>query len=298
MSATPESTDASARVDVWLWAVRLFKSRNLAAEACRKGQISIAGQRVKPARQVRPGDELAVTKSDLTLTVSVRATLNRRVGAKEVATYLEDRTPEEVRAAAEERRQAVRLGAPFFDDGAGRPTKRDRRDLDEVIAEAEDRQSFYEAMNRAAARGRLAIALFCAFLSWSGIAGAADPPKRSFEPAAGAPTLQISENLSISAEKLTPETDPSTGAMSGMAASGRVIIKAKPKGAAGWVVVSCEKAVYRAEGDEIVLTGWPAVKSGAQILRATGAETIVRVARATGKWEIKGPHRIELSFGK
>lgn len=298
MSAAPESADTSARVDVWLWAVRLFKSRNLAAEACRKGQISIAGQRVKPARQVRPGDEIAVTKGDLTLTVAVRATLSRRVGAREVAAYMEDRTPEEVRAAAEERRQAARLGAPIFEEGAGRPTKRDRRDLNEVIAEAEDRQSFYEAMNRAAARARLTIALWFGFLSILGFAGAADPPKRSFEPAAGAPTLQISENLSISAEKLAPEADPATGAMTGLAASGRVIIKAKPKGAAGWVVVSCEKAVYRADGDEIVLTGWPAVKSGPQILRATGAETIVRVARATGKWEIKGPHRIELNFGK
>ena len=94
------------------------------------------------------------------------------------------------------------------------------------------------------------------------------------------------------------ETDPATGALKGLAATGGVLIKAKPKGKEQWILVSCDKAVYDPAKDEIVLTGWPAVKAGIQILRATAAETYVRVARASGKWEIVGRHKLEVSFGK
>lgn len=291
-------TPDAARIDVWLWAVRLFKTRSLAAEACRKGQVAVNGQRVKPARQVRPGDELSVTKSDLVLTVAVRAVLTRRVGAREVPAYLEDRTPEEARLVAAAARQQSREGVFDRDEGAGRPTKRERREMEDIIAEAEDRQAFLTAMQKAT-RSRFLLGLLATLLFAHAAPGwAAEPPRRSFEPSAKALTFQISENLSVSAEQLAPENDPATGAMTGMAASGRVIIKAKPNGAADFIVVSCDKATYQADGDVIVLTGWPAVKSGMQILRATAAETFVRVARASGKWEIKGPHKIELSFGK
>ena len=304
MPTNPDSTetiaapDPSARVDVWLWAVRLFKTRSAAAEACRKSQVTVNGQRVKPARQVRPGDELTVTRGDLEMTVAVRGILTRRVGAKDVPAYLEDRTPEEVRQAAAEARRLLRLGAIDREEGAGRPTKRERRELGEIMTEAEDQTSFLKAMEKAT-RSQFLMWLMAGLLGGLAAGGlAAEPPKRTFEPSPQALTLRISESLTVSAEKLAPENDPATGAMTGLAASGRVIIRAKPNGAADWITVSCDKAVYQSEGDEIVLTGWPAVKSGLQILRATAAETFVRVARTSGKWEIKGPHKIELSFGK
>ncbi|MCB1088673.1 MAG: hypothetical protein KDM63_16665, partial [Verrucomicrobiae bacterium] len=163
---------------------------------------------------------------------------------------------------------------------------------------AEERQAFMEKITKLT-RSRLALWLT---LGWLSVLAAPMPaeeaPKRTFDASDKALTLQISENLSLSAETLAPENDPATGAMTGLAASGKVIIKAKPNGAKDWITVSCDKAIYKADGDVIVLTGWPAVKSGLQILRATSAETYVRVARASGKWEIKGPHKIELNLGK
>ncbi|MCB1061689.1 MAG: RNA-binding S4 domain-containing protein [Verrucomicrobiae bacterium] len=285
----------SVRVDVWLWAVRLFKTRTLAAEACKKNQVSVNGQRVKPARQVRVGDELIVKKGALVRTVAVRALLSKRVAAKEVESYLEDRTTEEAWAAAAEARQRQKEGGLSRDDGAGRPTKKERRELDDIMVEAEEREALFRKLAKSM-KNQLLI-LF-SLVGISALAMAADPPKRSFEPSEKSVVFQLAENLSVSAEKLAPELDESTGAMKGLAASGHVIIKSKPKGAENMIVVACDKAVYQSEGDVIVLTGWPAVKSGMQILRATSEETYVRVERGTGKWAIKGPHRIDLSFGR
>lgn len=290
----------SARVDVWLWAVRLFKTRTLSGEACRKGQVRIGGQRVKPARQVRAGDEIEVAKGDLTLTVAVKDVLTRRVGAKEVPGFLEDRTPEEVREKAAEVRRRNREAALERGEGAGRPTKKDRRDLEEVMAEAEEREAHFRKLARAMKSSSLLLLLSLIFLGLGGaeIGEAADPPKRSFQASSKSVVFTISENLSVSAEKLAPATDEQTGAMTGLTASGNVLIKTKPKGANDWILVACDKATYESDGDVIVLRGWPAVKSGMQILRATSPETFVRVERATGKWSIKGPHRIDLNLGR
>lgn len=119
---------------------------------------------------------------------------------------------------------------------------------------------------------------------------------RNFTAAEGATTLKLSEQLEVSATRLAPEMDAATGQLKGLAASGDVLIRVKPDGSDNWIVVHCDKASYDLAEDVILLSGWPAVKRGVQVLRATAAETYVRVARKSGKWEIKGPHRIELSL--
>lgn len=290
-----EGAEETARVDVWLWSVRLFKTRTMAGEACKKGQVEVNGQRVKPARQVREGDEIVVTKGPMVRTVAVKEALTRRVGAKEVATYLEDRTPEEAWEKAAEIRKRNREAMPAREDGSGRPTKKDRRDLEEVMAEAEEREALLRKLARSMKTSAILLGLFLLTLASVGLA---DPPKRNFQPSQKSVVFKVSENLSVSAEKLEPATDATTGAMTGLAASGNVLIKTKPKGASDWILVACDKATYQSDGDIIMLTGWPAVKSGMQILKATVAETYVRVERASGKWAIKGPHTIELNFGR
>jgi ribosome-associated heat shock protein Hsp15 len=117
------------RVDKWLWAARLHKTRSLAAEAVKGGRVQVNGQRVKPSREVGPGDEIEVTVGQLRRTVVVRGVSERRGPAKE-AVLLYDETPESVAARellAEQRRLAS--PPPGADLGA-RPTKRDRRRLD------------------------------------------------------------------------------------------------------------------------------------------------------------------------
>lgn len=114
----------SIRIDKWLWAVRLFKTRTLAAEACRGGHVQINGEPAKPAREVRTGDVLTARLGDLVRTVRVRGALEKRVGAALVADYLDDLTPAE---EYERVRKRAENSAAFRDSGTGRPTKRDRR---------------------------------------------------------------------------------------------------------------------------------------------------------------------------
>ena len=116
----------SIRIDKWLWAVRLFKTRTLAAEACRGGHVRINGEPAKPAREVHPGDTLTTRQGDLLRTVRVRAALEKRVAAALVPEYLEDLTPAE---EYERVRKRAEQSAASRDPGAGRPTKRDRRRL-------------------------------------------------------------------------------------------------------------------------------------------------------------------------
>jgi ribosome-associated heat shock protein Hsp15 len=117
------------RVDRWIWAARLAKTRPLAAEAVAGGRVTVNGQRIKPGKPVKPGDRLEITVGDVRREVLVRATAPRRVSATEAAA-LYDETPES--AAARERAAAQRrlAAAPAPERGAGRPTKRDRRRFD------------------------------------------------------------------------------------------------------------------------------------------------------------------------
>ena len=120
--------DERVRIDKWLWAARLTKTRSLAADAVKGGRAQVNGQRVKPSKEVGPGDRVEITIGQTRRAVVVRGVAERRGPAKD-AELLYEETAESVaarEAAAAERRLAA---PPSFDLG-GRPTKRDRRKLD------------------------------------------------------------------------------------------------------------------------------------------------------------------------
>ena len=117
-----------ARIDKWMWAVRIFKTRTIAAEACKKGRISINGALAKAARTVKPGDVIQVRKPPVTYSFKVLQPIEKRVGAKLVAEMMENvTTPEQYELLEMSRIRG------FIDraKGAGRPTNKDRRTLEE-----------------------------------------------------------------------------------------------------------------------------------------------------------------------
>lgn len=118
-------TPSTARVDAWLWAVRIYKTRSAATAACRAGHVRVNGERAKAAERVKPGDELRVRIAGFDRQLIVRAPISKRVGASVVATAMEDRTPPPL---SREETPFV----PVRDRGAGRPTKRERRDIDRL----------------------------------------------------------------------------------------------------------------------------------------------------------------------
>lgn len=117
-----------ARIDKWLWAARIFKTRTIAADACKKGRISIGGASVKPARTIKPGDIIEVKKPPITYSFKVLKAIENRVGAKLVPDILENVTP----PAQYELLEMSRISG-FVDRarGTGRPTKKERRSLDD-----------------------------------------------------------------------------------------------------------------------------------------------------------------------
>jgi ribosome-associated heat shock protein Hsp15 len=115
----------AARVDAWLWAVRQFKTRSAATAACRAGHVRVNGERAKAAQTVRAGDEVRVRVNGFDRTLIVRRTIVKRVSAEAAATALDDRTP------PPPPREAV-ASVPLRDRGSGRPTKRERRDLERL----------------------------------------------------------------------------------------------------------------------------------------------------------------------
>ena len=120
-----------ARLDVWLWAVRMFKTRSLAAEACRLGRVTRGdGAVVKPSSLVRPGDEWCVHEEFLVRRVRTERLVARRIGAKLVPGHVTELTPLAEVEKARVRRAEQRMGAPVFVPGAGRPTKAQRRALE------------------------------------------------------------------------------------------------------------------------------------------------------------------------
>ena len=132
---SPRQTESPAlpepvRIDKFLWAVRLYKTRALATEACRGGHIAVNGQAVKPAREIRPGDVITAQQGILTRTVKVKEPIERRVGPKIVDQYIEDQTP-----AAEYLKVLQQKQAPVAkrEKGAGRPTKKDRREMERFL---------------------------------------------------------------------------------------------------------------------------------------------------------------------
>jgi ribosome-associated heat shock protein Hsp15 len=116
------------RVDKWLWASRLLKTRALAIDAVRGGHVQVNGQRVKPSKEVRAGDRIELRLGQRRLTVDVRDCAERRGPASEAVLLYEE--TEESSAAREEAAAEAKLAAPRPWAGGGRPTKRDRRRLE------------------------------------------------------------------------------------------------------------------------------------------------------------------------
>jgi len=121
---------SAERIDKWLWAVRLFKTRSLAADACKAGSVEINGLAVKPARDVHEGETITVKQGLILRTLRVVGIPKSRVGAKLVAEYCDNQTP----ASEFEKVKAQRVQQVLArDKGTGRPTKRDRRLLDKLF---------------------------------------------------------------------------------------------------------------------------------------------------------------------
>ena len=118
----------SVRIDKYLWAVRVYKTRSLASEACRKGRVTIAEMPAKPSRMVKAGEEIQVKKMPIVYSYRILDPIEKRVGAKIVDKYVKNITPEE-------ELHKLELQDDFYtkrDRGAGRPTKKERRLLDDL----------------------------------------------------------------------------------------------------------------------------------------------------------------------
>lgn len=116
------------RIDKWLWAVRIFKSRTIAVEACKKGRVSIGGTNTKPSRMVRVGDVIEVRKAPITYSFKVLQLIEKRMGAKLVAEFMENVTSQEQYNILEAQRLT---GFVDRQKGTGRPTKKEYRDLED-----------------------------------------------------------------------------------------------------------------------------------------------------------------------
>ena len=124
------AADSAARLDKWLWAVRIFKSRSLATDACRAGSVAVNEQVSKPGRDVHVGETITVRQGLVLRTLRVVDVPRSRVGAKLVAGFCVELTP-----AAEWEKARTNVIQDFLarEKGSGRPTKRDRRELDRLI---------------------------------------------------------------------------------------------------------------------------------------------------------------------
>lgn len=116
------------RIDKYLWTVRYYKTRSLATEACKKGHIKINGANVKPAKDVYIGEKITLRKNQINYQIEVVDIPKNRVGAKLVDLYRKDTTPKEEFEAQE----LLKYSKDYYrKKGAGRPTKKDRRDIDD-----------------------------------------------------------------------------------------------------------------------------------------------------------------------
>ena len=124
------SLKESVRIDKFLWSVRLFKTRSFAAEACKKGRVTMGGMPVKTSRVVKVGDVLEIRVPPIIRSFKVLELADSRMGAKLVPGFIEDVTPADVLAVLEMSQLAQASGRQR---GTGRPTKKERRDLDDFF---------------------------------------------------------------------------------------------------------------------------------------------------------------------
>lgn len=122
----------SVRIDKWLWAVRIFKSRSDAAEACRMNRVLVNGSYCKPSREITQGDTVSVRKMPVTYSFRVKALVSNRQPAKNVPLYAENITPQEELDKLNVPRETVFISR---DRGAGRPTKKERREIDALMGD-------------------------------------------------------------------------------------------------------------------------------------------------------------------
>lgn len=122
------------RIDKYLWCVRYYKTRNIATNACKKGHIRVNGDVVKPSREVYPMDTIEVRKNQINYKLIVNDLPGSRVGAKLVDIYRKDITPKE----AFEAQELLKYSKDYYrKKGMGRPTKKDRRDIEDFYDENE-----------------------------------------------------------------------------------------------------------------------------------------------------------------
>lgn len=120
------------RVDKYLWAMRIYKTRSIATDACKCGRVKMNGVEVKPSRMFHVGDIFTVRKGPITYTYRILQLWGNRLGAKIVPEYLQDITPKEQLELLELARYAAQSGR---DRGTGRPTKKDRRDIEQFFSD-------------------------------------------------------------------------------------------------------------------------------------------------------------------
>lgn len=123
------------RIDKYLWCVRYYKTRSLATTACKKGHVRVNQDVVKPSREVYPLDEIEVRKNQINYSLKVNDLPPNRVGAKLVDIYRTDTTPKE----AFEAQEFLKYSKDYYrKKGTGRPTKKDRRDIDDYTTDTEE----------------------------------------------------------------------------------------------------------------------------------------------------------------
>lgn len=122
-----------ARIDKWLWAARIFKTRSLAADECKNGRVSIKGVKQKPSKMIKEGDVVDVKKGPIVYSFKVLKAIQNRVGAKLVPEVLENVTAKEQLELLEMNKISGFIGRAR---GTGRPTKKERRELDDFIEPA------------------------------------------------------------------------------------------------------------------------------------------------------------------
>lgn len=129
------------RVDKYLWCIRYYKTRSIATEAVKKGHVSVNGQQAKASRDVFAGDKITLRKDQINYVISVLGVPDNRVGAKLVDMYRKDETP----AEAFEHLELLKLSKEHYRaNGDGRPTKKDRRDIDGYLLDDEEDESNVE----------------------------------------------------------------------------------------------------------------------------------------------------------
>jgi ribosome-associated heat shock protein Hsp15 len=120
----------SVRIDKYLWSVRIFKTRSIATDACRKGKVMVNGLQVKPSKMIIAGEIVQVRKPPAIFTYRIIDLVENRTSARFVSNFIEDLTPAEEKEKISVKHSAV---SGYREKGTGRPTKKERRDIDRLI---------------------------------------------------------------------------------------------------------------------------------------------------------------------